>query len=147
MAFATTGYKLWAVETNKATSPEYVQYLEVDVTGANTDVAYDFGTTGGTFWTSAEGHATYGAKAIALKAIMYDICGKAMYPFHPVGDQLTAAYVPLAAASGATNYILANGTVSKSVDLTFKSGNAPTSHKLVLSWKMQPGFLPYSVVA
>ena len=60
MAFAVTSYNVYATETAKAVSPEVTQYIKFTVTAANTDVAYDLATVGGTFWTAAGG-STAGA--------------------------------------------------------------------------------------
>ena len=131
MAFALTGYKAWGIETSKAVSPECIQYLEVTITAANTDVAVDVGTTAGTFWT-AVGTGTIPA---AAKAALLDICSKADYSLVSAGTH-TASWTRGATAA-ATVYTEVAGTVTNSRNLGFNSGSALTAGKIVLSWKMK----------
>ena len=133
MAFALTGYKAWGIETSKAVSPECIQYLEVTITAANTDVAVDVGTTGGTFWTAV------GATAIpaAAKKYMYDFCSKADYSLPTLGTH--NGLWSRAAAAASTTYIETAGTVTNSRDITFNSGTAPTAATIVWAWKMKAG--------
>lgn len=134
MAFAITGYKAWGIESSKAVSPEIVQHLEMTFTAANTDVAYDLGTTAGTFWTSA-GATTIPA---AFKKMLYDFCAHAQYPL-PTGGSIVATY-SRGAAAAATVYTEVGGTVTNCQDLLFNGGNAPVSGTMVYSWKMKPEF-------
>ena len=132
MAFAITGYKAWGKETTKAVSPEVIQYLEMNFTATNTDVAYDLGTTGGTFWTSA-GATTIPA---AFKKLLYDFAGSAAYPL-ATGGTIVSAY-SRAASAAATTYTEIGGTVTNVQDLLFNSGNGPVSGTIVYGWKMKP---------
>jgi len=132
MASALTAYKAWIQEADKATGPRHIQYLEMDITGANTDTAWDFATAAGTFWTAAEADETYGATATLARKLMYQIAEKAAY-FAGVLGEVDLQYAREIAASGA-DYTMAAGTASNIPDLTFNSGNAPTSIKAVLRW-------------
>ena len=133
MAFALTGYKAWGVETSKAVSPEAIQNLEITFTAANTDVAFDFGETGGTFW-SAVGTGTIPA---AAKKLVLDFCSKASYSLATMGSH--NMLWSRGSAAGATVYTETAGTVTNSRNLAFNSGTALTAGTIVLSWKMGPG--------
>jgi hypothetical protein len=132
MAFALTAYKAWGIETNKAVTPDFIQYLEFTFTAANTDVSMDFGETGGTFWTAVGS----GAVPAAAKAALLDICTKADYSLNSSGTH-TASWTR-GATAGATVYTEVAGTVTNSRNLGFNSGSALTAGKIVLSWKMKP---------
>lgn len=68
MTMAITGCKAYGIEVDEATTKRFKQFLEIDITGANTDVDYDLGDAVagslGTFWTAAGG-STEGAVALA----------------------------------------------------------------------------------
>ncbi len=59
MTFALTRVKAYGIEASEPLQKINVQRVELDITGANTDVAYDVGdvTAGslGTFWTAVSG--------------------------------------------------------------------------------------------
>lgn len=131
MAFALTAYKAWGIETSKVVTPEFIQFLEITFTAANTDTAMDFGETAGTFWT-AVGTGTIPA---AAKAALLDICSKADYSLVSAGTH-TASWTRGATAA-ATVYTEVAGTVTNSRNLGFNSGSALTAGKIVLSWKMK----------
>lgn len=66
MALALTRVAAYGIESSEPLQKRFLQFLELDITGANTDATYDFGTYAGTFWT-AVGATEPGATA--LKAI------------------------------------------------------------------------------
>lgn len=143
MTQAITTYKAWAVAGDKAVSPEFVQYLELSGTGANTDTAQDYGTAAGTLWTAALADVTYGTIAAAAKKILYELGEKADFFLGVFGD-LVKSRARLASASG-DHFAMAAGTATGTVDLTFNSGNAPTSWKIVFGWKMGAGVQPVNI--
>lgn len=59
MTMALTKARAWGVETEEPVNRRYLQYLRLQITGANTDVTYDFGqhVSGslGTFWDAVDG--------------------------------------------------------------------------------------------
>jgi hypothetical protein len=74
MAFALTGFKAFGVSNTSATRKYETQIVQLYITGTAADVALDFGTDAGTFWTAAQANTTYGAMATealaALKALI-----------------------------------------------------------------------------
>ncbi len=69
MTFALTYVKAYGIEASEPLQKRFKQCLELKGTAANTDVAYDFGTYAGTFWT-AVGSTEPGLTALnAIKGI------------------------------------------------------------------------------
>lgn len=130
MTFALTAYKAYATKTDRAVTPQYIQYLNMTITAANTDTTMDFGTTAGTFWTAAT--STSGA---AAKLLMQEI-GRKAESFHGVFGDMTKDSARLAAASN-DDYQLAAGTSTGLVDFTWAGGgDTPTTFDITLAWIM-----------
>ncbi len=55
MTFALTRVRAYGVESDEAVTKKFMQYLRLDITAANTNVALDLGTYAGTFWTAVTG--------------------------------------------------------------------------------------------
>ncbi len=55
MTFALTSVKAYGVEASEPLQKRFIQRLELKGTAANSNVAYDFGTYAGTFWTAVGG--------------------------------------------------------------------------------------------
>lgn len=55
MAFALTKFVAFGVEAEEAVNKRYKQAVEFTITGLNSNVALDFGTYAGTFWTAVSG--------------------------------------------------------------------------------------------
>ena len=137
MANAVTGYKLFSIETSKAVSPRFIQFIELDITGDAADVAWDLNDSGGTFWTAAKATST-GAAALAA---LLNIAAGAVDVMEPVAS-FKRSRVRLAAATGAGDY--AEGMTSGIPTFTFNAGNGPTAEKLVLGFLMPQGYVPVS---
>lgn len=66
MTFALTSMKAYGIESSEPLQKRFIQRLELKGTAANTNVAYDFGTYAGTYWTAVGGTSP---GTTALKAI------------------------------------------------------------------------------
>lgn len=58
MAFALTKVKAWGVEAEEAVNKRYIQFVELDITGLNSNYDLDLGDVGsspGTFWNAVDG--------------------------------------------------------------------------------------------
>lgn len=120
MTFALTKFQAYGVEISEPLQKRFIQRAEFDITGANTNVAYDLGavTSGslGTFWT-AVGATEPGLTA--LKA-MRDINLKAKC-FRTVGGLgLTGktAYGPLGGITYLDSAAYAGGSATPTLSVT-----------------------------
>ena len=140
MTLALTGYRAFGTEGIKAVSPEHFQNVEITITAANSDVSWDFGETGGTFWT-AVGTTTIPA---AAKALLYDVANpaKCAYALDLAGTFTGTAVKGHAATTG--QYTEAAGTVVALHTLTFYTSEAPTTATILFRFKLKPGALPIS---
>ncbi len=140
MAFALTKFKSYGIRAEGAVRPHVQQIVNMTLTAAATDIAYDIGTDGGTFWTSAEAHATYGALASAAKrVILTSIAG--ILPSNALmecaGEPL-ATFIQVASGASGTQYTLAIS--SSQPTITFVSASAPTAWVLQLRWILKDGY-------
>ncbi len=69
MTFALASFRAYGVEAEEPVNNKYKQVLELNITGANTDVAYDVGTYAGTFWTAVGGTSPGADALLAIKDI------------------------------------------------------------------------------
>lgn len=167
MTFAVTAVKAYAVESSEPLQARFIQRLELDVTAANTDTAWDFGTYAGTFWTAAGG-STVGAIAlkafkdiqVLAKAFLWvqglGITGKALVS--GTGGGVTAYTSAVSAGGAATeavtvtglaaaDTILAVSQVVKGANSTALNGyNTQIANGLTLSWTANPGAGSQAVV-
>lgn len=137
MAFAVTKFSAYGRLNTSATAKRGVQFVELTITGAATDTAYDLGTTAGTFWTSAEAHATYGAIATAAKTfILTTLYGQVGTVIGVDSQALCTPVGRINAATASSNtYTQAVAAVTTPmIELAFNSGNAPTSGVYVFQW-------------
>lgn len=134
MAFAVTKFNAYGVLNANATQKRGIQRVELTITGANTDTAYDLGTTAGTFWTSAVADATYGGVATAARTFILTTLNGQVASTIGIRSQQLLARLQAAAASG-TSYTLSVASVTTPVpELAFASGSAPTSGVYVIEW-------------
>ncbi len=145
MAFAVTKFTAYGRLNTNPTIKRGIQLVELTITGANTDVAYDLGTTAGTFWTSAVAHATYGGIATAARTFILTTLTAQVASI--LGVQAQALCTPVGrinAATASTNtYTQAVAAVTTPmIELAFNSGNAPTSGTYVFEWLLADGMQP-----
>ncbi len=147
MAFAVTKFNAYGLKNTNQTIKRGIQKVELTITGANTDTAYDLGTTGGTFWTSAVAHATYGEIATAARTFILTTLTAQVGTTLGIKSQELLARLQAASASS-TDYIQTVAAVTTPVpELAFHSGDAPTSAVWVIEWlladNMEPLFASY----
>ena len=140
MAFAVTSYNVYATETAKAVSPEVTQYIKFTVTAANTDVAYDLATVGGTFWTAAGGSTAGAAVLNTIKKMIPEL-----EMAHPLLCNATMSRLRAASASSSSNYSQTFTAGNICPEIAFNSGDAPTSETIIISAKMKAGWMPVSI--
>jgi hypothetical protein len=141
MAIALTNWKLYGTEMSEGVSPNAIQYLEMDVTGANSDVAVDLADwTPGTWWTSALAHGTYGTVAAqALKALKNIVnSGVALKDF--VIPEITWAKLR-AGSTGAGSYTMTYTAASLCCSITCHTTDAPTAYKVIIGLVMKPEYV------
>ncbi len=145
MAFAVTKFTAYGIKNTSPTIKHGVQRVELTITGANTDVAYDLGTTGGTFWTSAVAHATYGGIATAARTFMLTtLTGQVGTCINVYSQQLNDPVGRYQAGSASSDtYTKAVAAVTTPViELAFASAHAPTSGVYVYEWLLADGMEP-----
>ena len=171
MTFALTKFQAYGVEISEPLQKRFIQRIEMDVTGANTDVAYDFGdvTAGslGTFWTAVSGTApgsvalkAWRDVALVAKCFLWagglGLTGKAS--ISGSGGSITS-YTSAASAGGAAteavtvtglaaaDTILAVSQSVKGANSTALNGyNTQVANGLTLSWTANPGAGSQAVV-
>lgn len=139
MAFALTKFRAYGIRADGAQRAHVQQVASFTLTAAATDIAYDIGTTGGTFWTSAEANATYGALASAVKSLLLTRLPGLLEDNGLIACESEVLQTFLQVASGAsgTQYTLA---ISSSMPtITFVSASAPTAWVLNLRWNLIDG--------
>lgn len=142
MAFALTKFVASGILFDGACDRHGIQRVEMTITGLNTDVTYDLGTTAGTFWTSAIANATYGSLATGARDFLLNKLSGVVGSVLEIRSQQLAARLQAAAASG-TSYVQSVASVTTPVpQLTFAASNAPTSGIYVIEWTLQDGQLP-----
>lgn len=143
MAFALVAARAYGIEADEATTKKFTQYLRLDITAANTDIALDLGTYAGTFWTAVGGTEP---GATALKTIK-DINIRAKQLFDVKGQALLAR-IQVLATPGASQYTVAmNGTNLQLPDIGFNSGSAPTAYSVILIWDLKDNEYPINITA
>lgn len=145
MAFAVTKFNAYGVLNSNPTVKRGVQRVELTITGANTDVAYDLGTTGGTFWTSAVADATYGGIATAARTfILTTLTAQVASVISVWSQQLCTPVGRINAATASSNtYTQAVAAVTTPmIELAFASGSAPTSGTYVFQWLLADNMEP-----
>ncbi len=145
MAFAVTKFNAYGRLNTSPTAKRGVQFVELTITGANTDIAYDLGTTGGTFWTSAVAHATYGGIATAARTFILTTLTAQVGTV--VGVESQALCDPVGrinAATAATDtYTQAVAAVTTPmIELAFATGHAPTTGVYVFKWLLADNMEP-----
>ncbi len=139
MAFALTKFKAYGLRAEGAVRPHAQQVASFTFTAAATDIAYDLGTTGGTFWTSAEADSAYGALASAAKSLLLARL-PGLLPDNALmaceGEPLQT-FIQVASGASGTQYTLA---ISSSMPtITYVSASAPTAWVLNLRWNLIDG--------
>ena len=138
MAFAVTKFVAYGLEIPDTVRKRTVQRVAMDVTAAATDNTWDIGTLGGTFWTSALAHATYGQIATtALAKLTY--IGANCKVFVYIGGDIATNYNKLATAANNDSFTM---SISNGLPVIgFKASQAPTAVTLVLEWSMNDGIV------
>ncbi len=118
MALAMTKVKVYGNESSEPLQKRFLQFLEMEITGANTDATYDFGTYAGTFWT-AVGSTSPGS--VALKAIK-DIQVKAQTFLAAQSDYLAGRQQLPTSEAGVVTYldsaVYAGGSATPTLTVT-----------------------------
>jgi hypothetical protein len=141
MANAVTNYRLFGAELSAAVSPGALQFMEIYIGGADSDVTWDLNDAGGTFWTAAKGDVTYGAIAKKALAALLDMADGS-YAFFQVWGGFINAFARVATASG-TAY--SQSVTAGIPTFAFDTGNAPTADSIVIAWLMKPGAVVQNV--
>lgn len=139
MSFAITKFKAYGIRAEGAVRPHCQQVFSFTFTAANTDIAYDLGTSGGTFWTSAIADTTYGSLATAVRTLLLTRLPGMLPDSALVGIQgePIKTYIQVAAGAVGSQYTLA---ISSSMPtITFVAGSAPTAWVLNLTWNLADG--------
>ncbi len=139
MAFAITKFKAYGIRAEGAVRPHTQQVASFTLTAAATDIAYDLGTTAGTFWTSAEANATYGSLATAVKSLLLTRLPGLLPDGALVAceSEVLQTFIQVASGASGTQYTLA---ISASMPtITFVSASAPTAWVLNLRWNLIDG--------
>jgi hypothetical protein len=139
MAFALTKFKAYGLRAEGAVRPHAQQVFSFTLTAANTDITYDLGTSGGTFWTSAVAHATYGSLATSVRTLLLTTLPGLLPDNALMGcdAEPLKTYIQVASGASGSQYTLA---ISASMPtITFVSASAPTAWVLNLRWNLIDG--------
>ncbi len=142
MTFALVGFRAAGARREGAQPCHGDQIVELKITAAATDVAYDFATTGGTFWTAAVADATYGGLATQARAFLLNrVAGVVAEYLGACSEVLDTVYTRVAGAPGAaTEYRV---TVSYHMpSLAFNAAGGPTAITVRLQWRLVDGQEP-----
>lgn len=139
MAFALTKFKAYGLRAEGDVRPHAQQVFSFTFTAANTNIAYDLGTSGGTFWTSAIADTTYGSLATAVRTLLLTSLPGLLPDGALVAceSEILETYIQVASGASGSQYTLA---ISSSLPtITFVSGSAPTAWVLNLRWNLIDG--------
>jgi hypothetical protein len=133
-------FKAYGLGIEGAIRPKARQVLELHIAAANTDIAYDFGDIAGTFWVGALADTTYGGLADDASVVLLTKIAGVLGEF--LGIKSSTLWPRIQVASGATGTQYVAEVASGMPELTFVSGDAPTTMVLVLEWTLKDGASP-----
>ena len=137
MAFACTASKFYFTETSKAVNMvDNLQFAEITITAANTDLTWDVGDLAGTAWGVMDGTATGLSTLNALKDIKLGL-----QKIVSVTSAFMLDRAEVVSADAAGNYAKSYTAGDVMPSFAFHTASGPTSDTIVLCWKMKPGQL------
>lgn len=139
MAFGVTALKAFGTEAYQGNRKQFVQYLEMDITGLAADVILDIGDVGGTFWTSVGAPGAAKAKAVA------EIFSRVDKHLSLSVPQLLAKTQVTSGATVATTQYKVASPQSTSFTITIFAGEGLTAYSLAMSWTLKPNRDPVTV--
>ena len=143
MAFQVLRAHLNATESQKAVSPYYTQSIEIVINGAAGDVDMDLDDwTPGTFWTAALADGTYGAVAAKVLTALKDISTMAAAYLRTEGNFTLYRSRVEAGSLAANTYAAGYDSTKKVPNFTFNAANGPQGTNVILTWEMNPGWIP-----
>ena len=131
-----------AVESQKAVSPYYTQSLELVINGADADVALDLDNFTGTFWTAVLADGTYGTIAAHVLAALKQIAQGAAAYLRTEGNFILYRSRVEVGSLAANTYSANYNSTLKIPNFTFNAGNGPKGTNVILTWEMNPGWVP-----
>ena len=138
MAFGLSKAKFYFVETSKAVNMvDNLQYAEISLTAAATDLAWDLNDLAGTAWTAIAVGSTAGASTLAALKTIKTGTDKIVSLISDM--MLDRAEVVTASAAGDYAKAYTAGAILPS--FSFFTASSPTADTLVVCWKMLPGQL------
>lgn len=135
MSFALTKFAAYGTNIQSVSSKRGIQVAELTITAANTDIDLDIGDLSpGTFWT-----AVAGALATKAQELLATIVANSRELVAVRGTAFLDR-LKTAAAAGANEYAIAVSV--KLPNITWHSGDAPTSYVVQLEWLLSDGAFP-----
>jgi hypothetical protein len=137
MALALVSSKFYFVETSKATNTvDNIQHMELSLTAANTDVAWDLDDLAGTVWGVIDNTTSGLATLNALKTIKPSV-----QQILSVSSTFMLDRADVVSASAAGNYARAYTQGAILPSFAFSSAAAPTADVICVAWKLKSGEL------
>lgn len=137
MAFALTSFSAQIIRYAGPGRRQARQYLQFDLTAANTDVDCDIGDLSGTFWTAVGSDGGVGEQALEFITAQYPNWGTASNVFAP---QIFGRVV--AAAASGTAYARTLNATTGLPEFTFDAGNAPTALTVCVEMEVENDVFP-----
>lgn len=141
MAFALTRLRAWGNKIQTESPLRGEQFVELRLTGANTDVDCDIGDDAGVFWTDALADATYGdLAAAALTTLQAIVAQAAQLTAVESAELITRTKVLVADVDAASEYAIT--VVNDRPNILFITTDAPTAWKVQLRYTLDDGQFP-----
>lgn len=139
MAFALTKFHARAVDIASPSYKRGIQQVVLDITATTADVDLDLGDDSGTFWTAAQGNATYGALATKALEVLNKIVDQSA-ALVAVKSQQLIDRVQIATVAAAGQYSLAIQDVRPNI--AFNAADGETSMKIILEYELNDNIFP-----
>jgi hypothetical protein len=134
MAFGVSSLKAWGIQAYEGNRDQFLQVLQMDITGLAADVALDIGNPTGTFWT--------GVGNAALNQIVQDIFTRVdRHVSISVPELYAKTLIRSGASTGANDYKIASPQ-NTSFAITIHTGEGLTAYSLTMTWALKPDHAP-----
>lgn len=134
MAFGVTSLKAFGVGTYEGNRDQFIQVLQMDITGVAADVALDIGAAAGTFWTSVANPT--------LNRIVQDIFTRVDHHISlSVPELLAKTQIASGASTGAGQYKVI-APQNTGFIITIHTGEGLTAYSLTMTWTLKQDHAP-----
>jgi hypothetical protein len=137
MTMAIVKCKAYGLQTGAATRSKGLQIIELELTGAAADVAYDFGNSSGTFWTAVlTSSPTCGPSVLEL----FENVSAGCLAFQNLTGPQLYPRVQVASLTGAGQILKA--VQNNRPNISFNAADGDTTYQLKFEWLCGQNFKP-----